>query len=51
MELDKDLIKNLHDFVGDSMEIEIIHESIDKIKGEGTEKFKVIILKVSQQLN
>ena len=51
VELDKVLIKNLRDFVGDSMEIEIIHEPIEEIKGEGTGKFKVVISKVSQQLN
>ena len=51
VELDKALIKNLRDFVGDKMGIEIIHEPMEKIKGEGTEKFKVIISKVSQQLN
>lgn len=48
-EVEATLIKNLKYFVGSNMNIEIIHQSIEEIKGISKDKFKVIISNISQQ--
>ena len=44
--IDNLLIKNLRDFVGDSMDIKIVHDTVARIRGEDPEKFKVVISRI-----
>ncbi|MBF0122127.1 MAG: phenylacetate--CoA ligase family protein [Candidatus Omnitrophica bacterium] len=47
--VDLALIRNIKEFVGNKMKIEIIHESVEKIRGENFRKFKSVVSQVSSE--